>query len=152
MGNTAAAAGALALLAPWMQYNISQSSFVANKAVDGNAGAVFYIGLSSIPDNNISTSQSKLSISNTDFIKNIATAATKNCYGGALYAALNGTSLQVDSCVFEENVAVPSNDGFSGIGGGLHVEDFGDVLITNGSFSNNTGEDAECWRQSYHTL
>lgn len=135
-GNTAKEIGALYLVAPSMQYNISQSSFVANTAVNGSAGAVFYVApFSSSP--NSSTSLSKLSIDNTDFISNTATAAN-TVAGGALLAVLNGTSLQLDSCVFEHN-AVTATGNFSAYGGGLHVGDFGDVLITNGSFFNNTG-------------
>ena len=138
-GNRAREAGALSLLAQGIEYNISQSKFVANRAFNGSAAAVQYFGYSSLgSNNNSSPSQSKLSISNTDFIRNMAIAA-KNCYGGALHAALNGTSMQVDACAFEENVA-DTTENMSSWGGGVFVLGFGDLLINNGSFSNNTGE------------
>lgn len=140
-GNTAIdAGGALSLVAPSTQYNIRQSSFVANTVVNGSAGAVFYVASSSGagPNSSNSMSPSKLNLINSDFISNTATAAKTDCYGGAVVAVLNGTSLQVDACVFEHN-AVTATEDFSAYGGGLHVEQFGDVLIINGSFFNNTG-------------
>ena len=134
------AGGALSLVAPSTQYDIRQSSFVANAVVNGSAGAVFYVASSSGagPNSSNSMSPSKLNLINSDFISNTATAAKTNCYGGAVFAVLSGTSLQVDACVFEHN-AVTATEDFSAFGGGLHVGEFGDVLINNASFFNNTG-------------
>ena len=140
-GNTAMDAGAaLSLVAPSTQYNIRQSSFVANAVVNGSAGAVLYVASSSGagPNSSNSMSPSKLNLINSNFISNTAIAAKTDCYGGAVFAVLNGTSLQVDACVFEHNAVTATKD-FSAYGGGLHVGDFGDVLINNGSFINNTG-------------
>ena len=141
-GNRAGTAGALFLMAPMVQYNISHSKFVANVAGNGSAGALYYHCHSLLASSNNSAFQSSLGISNTEFVRNEATVANGRCDGGAVSAKLNGTSMRLESCLFEENSAVASTKNSSATGGGLHVwRDSTHATNNGGSYSVDRGEE-----------